>query len=187
MRPSDRPLNQQLIGGANHLLSKREVPTTIRSRIGLAAILLAAGTAGASALHLSYSNGVSTPTQPGWNTVLSLRQFDPALGTLTAIDFTLYATIDGTQLGENLQHIAVPGYHDNQADVLLLSDVLPMQIQPLWIDNGPAAAAFDGIIDFSGLSSGSGSRHGSDPLSASIINFTGRMGSAVGSERLATS
>lgn len=151
---------------------------TIRTRIGLAAFLIAAGVPqAASALQISYSNGVSTPTQPGWNTILSLRQFDPALGTLTAIDFTLYGSIDGTQFEENLQNTPRPGYHYNGANVTLkLADMLTMGIQPLWIGDGPTMAAFDGIIDFSGPSAGSGSGHGSTSLSASIINFAGWTG-----------
>lgn len=154
---------------------------TIRSHVGLAALLIVAGVPqAASALQVSYSNGVSTPTQPDWNTVLSLRQFDPALGKLTAIDFTLYATIDGIQFDENLQNIPLSGYHYNSARVLLrLADMLTMQMQPMWIGNGPAMAAFDGIIDFSGPSSGSGSGHSADTFPVPIISFTGWSGTGL--------
>src|SRR5690348_5394094 len=88
--------------------------STARAASVVPAILASAFLAGtAFADTITFSQGVSTPTTPDWNSILSLHQFDPSLGTLTGVRATVSGTITGTMYEENFLSQPITGFYSN--------------------------------------------------------------------------
>lgn len=96
----------------------------------------------------------SVPLQStNWNTTVSIPKFNPALGTLQSIQFTLSGNVQGTARAESLD--ASPTIVNTQfsADITLTRPDLSVIVVTIPIANfTDAFGPFDGTIDFAGTS-----------------------------------
>ncbi len=151
---------------------------TLFNRAALTAALIISSVAPVAAATITYSQGVSNPTQPDWNATLSLRQFDPSLGTLTGVRVGLAATIGGYTYVENLSTTVTFFFSTGgRAFVRLLGlpNANPL-IAPIWQSGSQFINLFDGVSNFSGADSAyfSGS-NGADGLQ-NLSDFSGYSG-----------
>lgn len=114
------------------------------------AAFMAAGPAFADTI--SYSDSVAlTPTN--WAESVSIPKFNPALGTLTDLQFTLAAHVEGSARFESFE--PVPNTVTMNLSVLLTwqrpDQSLLVTAQPTVV-TVDTAAAFDGVVDFDGPS-----------------------------------
>jgi hypothetical protein len=122
--------------------------------ISLGAVLLAAFMASspAGATTITYSDAISM-SSTNWSTSTSVPQFDPALGTLNSITFTLDGSVLGTGKFESLDASPSQVTMDLQATLKLKrpSGTVIVQTIPVFetIDN---VTAFDGLQDYAGTS-----------------------------------
>ncbi|MBL8764866.1 MAG: choice-of-anchor E domain-containing protein [Phycisphaerae bacterium] len=121
-----------------------------RTLSGSLVVLVCALTA--SGEVISFSADV-VDTRTNWATTVSVPQFDPALGTLTAIGFSLTGRVDGTASYENLSpspaNITVNLSSEiklQRPDATNLLVVLPI------VSQSQLTGAYDGAIDFGGSS-----------------------------------
>jgi hypothetical protein len=123
-------------------------------KIAIAAVLAAAVASSAGAATITYGQDITTPIQPDWNAYLSWRQFDPSLGTLTAVNFEIRGQVTGYQFVENRQGYAFTAGFGDQAYVNLKAPgAAAYGAWPLW-QSLLHLTAFDGVLDFGGSSGG---------------------------------
>jgi hypothetical protein len=107
----------------------------------------------ANAATVSYDASVSdAPTN--WANVLSLPQFNPALGTLTKVTLTLFGRVDGTVQAENLSPTSSSTTTLTLAAKIIAEvagATLEVVVEP-FDEEVVVLDAFDGIIDFGGTS-----------------------------------
>ncbi len=125
----------------------RKATTVIAS-----AVLIAAATQ-VNAASISYTDTVDVQSTNFVDTV-SLSKFDPALGTLTSIDFEWTGHLEGTAKFESLDGSATIVTTNLAAELKLKrpgggSDIVIATPLAQNVDN---ASAFDGTIDFGGTS-----------------------------------
>ncbi|MCX7379881.1 MAG: DUF4347 domain-containing protein, partial [Alphaproteobacteria bacterium] len=116
----------------------------------------AARSAFTSVLDLTTTASVTKPSQnTNFNTPLLLPQFDPALGTLTSVKFTLDGSVSGTSRAENIGTAATLTLNlkaDEQLSLpSALGGALVAQVFPL-VQATFNAAADDSVLDFGGTS-----------------------------------
>lgn len=136
----------------------------------------------ANAAALSFADSIELQKTNFTDEVLSVSQFDASLGTLTGVELAFSGLVQGSAKYESLDAVA----STVTADVAALLEVsggpgneVLFQAQPTVVAN-ETATAFDGAIDFGGLSGGSfttdaGSEAGSISFTdaASLSFFTG--------------
>ena len=128
------------------------------TRTIIAALLAASAAGSAGALTISYGQDITTPRQPDWNAYLSWRQFDPSLGTLTAVNFEIRGQVTGYQYVENRQSYGISVDVGDQAYVNLTAPgAAAYGAWPLWHGGIQRLTPFDGTLDFAGSSGGYGS------------------------------
>jgi len=113
---------------------------------------LAGGIAPSSAAVVSFSDTIAMQLT-NWDEAFSVSKFNPALGTLTSVQYTLTGTVEGSAAYENFAPTAA-------AITLNLSAVINVDtpggsiavtVTPL-ASITEAAAVYDGTIDFDGAS-----------------------------------
>jgi len=130
---------------------------------------------------VEFSDSIGLMTT-NWNSMVTVPKFDPSLGTLLSIDFTLNGHVEGTAMYESLDAAASVITLDLQAEIELqrpdnstIGVVIPV-VQV--IDN---ATAHDGMIDFDGSSGGTfpglmgndSDTFSSPPPASDLVDFTG--------------
>lgn len=124
----------------------------MKSMLLLLGILIAVSAGCAGAATVTYSAGIPSQTTD-WNLSLDLPMFDPALGTLNSISFTLNGTVMGQVKVENQN--ATPATVSTclqstltlfRPDATILVVSIPSIIRQF------NASAFDGVLDYSGTS-----------------------------------
>ncbi len=106
----------------------------------------------AGAAVISYNASIPFSTT-NWAQALAIQQFDPALGTLTSVAFTLTGKLEGAARFENLD--AAPGQVVMNLSALI---VLKAPDDSILASSAPSQStsdsvtAFDGTEDFSGTS-----------------------------------
>lgn len=115
-----------------------------------AAMTLSVLSVSASVLHVSDSFPLQTA---GWSGTLSVPQFDPVLGTLTGVNYTLTGGVSGNAKAENTGGTASSIELKLQATITVnkpgggqLAQAIPLA------DNFFSASAFDNVLDFGGTS-----------------------------------
>jgi hypothetical protein len=110
----------------------------------------------ASAATITYNGSPAIPdTQTNWNNFIGVQQFNPSLGTLTSVQITLNADVNGTIGVENTSNSSsAPVTSQLSANISLKnpSNTLIVSIAPsssIFNDN---LAVYDGAINFSGPS-----------------------------------
>jgi hypothetical protein len=117
--------------------------------LGLAAF----GALSTKAASVSYGPDNISSTQTDWTQSINFPQFDPSLGTLTQIDFSINGTLTGTAKAENTGNGSITPTL-NLAATMSLSDSLGTvlaQTKPL-VANTASLTAFDEAFDFGGTS-----------------------------------
>jgi hypothetical protein len=110
----------------------------------------------AQAASISYDADVALTTT-NWTATRQLQQFDPSLGTLTGVSFTLSADIAGTASYESLD--ASPSIINITLSVNVSvmgptpGSIIALAVAPV-INQAFAVTAFDGVLDFDGTSGG---------------------------------
>ena len=106
----------------------------------------------ASAATVSYSANVPLQTTD-WNTTLDLPKFNPSLGTLNSISFSLTGNLEGTVSLENQsQSPANVGTVLNATLTLARPDMTVLVVAIPAIPRNFAATAYDGTLDYGGTS-----------------------------------
>jgi hypothetical protein len=119
-------------------------------KIALLAVLAAAGTA--SAAEISY-NGAFSLARTNWSDSLVIPKFDPALGTLISVRWTVSGNIEGSAAFESLDASDTTIMTALSATISLTRpDASPLQVIIPVAMNMDLASAFDGTIDFGGTS-----------------------------------
>ena len=99
------------------------------------------------------SHTISFPEKPtDWTATMSVPQFDPSLGTLTAVEITNSDPIKNSIRVENLDTAADTIHVTVTGDLTLSGPGLASLISNLSADQTFNATAFDGSIDFGGTS-----------------------------------
>lgn len=116
----------------------------------LAAALATSGTALASTISFSDTHLMSSTN---WNDVMHIQQFDPSLGTLTGINFSLKGDILGDVRFESYDHLPTTVYTYLQAMVTLQRPDLSTIVATTPVSsNTDLVTAYDGVDDNSGSS-----------------------------------
>lgn len=119
--------------------------------IGLAALALSA-VAVAGPMSISYTDDIPLQTT-AWDLSVTIPRFDPALGELVGIDFTLGGHIEGSAAYESLD--ATPALISMmfQGEITLMRpDMSELVVVLPLLDITEPASGFDGVIDFDGTS-----------------------------------
>ncbi len=107
--------------------------------------------AGARGESLTYHDSI--PVQPtGWGYGLSVPQFEPALGTLEAIDVRFSGHIEGTAGFESLDAMAADVLLEFAADLTLTGPSAFEALAQPQVSWMASATGFDGVIDLGGAS-----------------------------------
>lgn len=110
--------------------------------------------AAASAATITHNGAIATQTT-NWNTPISLPLFDPALGTLTNVSWTLGGNVEGSASFESLDAGPTAVTLDLAATLTLFApDNSVLQVTIPTVNTVVNASAFDGTIDFGGTSGG---------------------------------
>jgi len=155
-------------------------------RILLVAIILATVCVSASADYVWFAfNGSLGPTDTltGWTDTFTLPKFNPALGTLDSVEFTMVGNILGAGEAENTQPVkpAILTVSFTGALTLTRPDTTALvTVAPTTGTVTESVSAFDGVQDFLGTDTASftglvGTETGnlSDTLAADLALFTG--------------
>lgn len=121
-----------------------------RLGIGVGVLIAAASVQAATVSHGPYSIALSSTN---WTDSISVPQFDPGLGTLTQIDFSLSGHVEGSAKFESLD--ASPATVDMalKATITLQRPDLSSLVTVIPVANtSDNVAAFDGTMDFGGVS-----------------------------------
>lgn len=119
---------------------------TLAPPIGIAPASTAFQTTAAQTMRVA-----DLPT--GWQSTLAAQKFDPALGTLEAVNLTLITDINGGFVVENLGSVAAPTAMTDPVNVTLtLPGTLATLTGTAVINTSATLGAFDGTIDFGGVS-----------------------------------
>ena len=132
---------------------------TLAKITSLAAVLaLAAGTARADLLSVSFTTS-SPPGAafqvPDWNIPITVPKFNPALGFLDNITFSLTGFVEGSARLENTSPSSGSDVKLTLASSLKLTrpgDAAPLVVATPIVINNFAASPFDGVVDFAGSS-----------------------------------
>lgn len=126
--------------------------STTRSLLSLFGALALGGAASAQTATQCFTDSI--PLQPtNFSTTVSIPKFNPALGTLISIQFTLSGNVQGSANAESLD--ASPSIVNTQssANITLTRPDLTVLVVTTPIANfSDAFTAFDGAIDFAGTS-----------------------------------
>ncbi|MEM9343082.1 MAG: choice-of-anchor E domain-containing protein [Pseudomonadota bacterium] len=131
-------------------------------RLALLAAAMATSATASTAATLSFSDSVAVQSTD-WSETASVSKFDPSLGTLTSVRFTLFGEVEGDATAESLDASPSQVTLDVEARITAAGAGLPAALGTVV----PVASvvqnftAFDGVIDFDG---GSG---------ASLLGLTG--------------
>lgn len=107
----------------------------------------------ASAATVVYSSNVIAPKTTNYNDVLSIPQFDPALGTLQSIKVTLFGNLKGFVRFESLDATATTVTTNLTASLTLTRpDGSTIVVTIPAFSDTRTVAAFDGTLDFDGAS-----------------------------------
>lgn len=136
--------------------------------------------AAASAATITHNGAIATQTT-NWNSPISLPLFDPALGTLTNVSWTLGGNVEGSASFESLDAGATAVSLDLAATLTLFApDASVLQVTIPTVNTVVNASAFDGSIDFGGTSggaysnlSGTASNSNNSSVPAFLALFTG--------------
>lgn len=114
--------------------------------------LIAAMCSAVTAAEQSFSDSIAL-TSTNWNSTLNLQKFDPSLGTLESVFFSLTGYVTGTAQFESLDNTPATVEMELKAlitvsrpDMTQLIAVLPT------VKTSDNVSAFDGIPDFGGTS-----------------------------------
>lgn len=119
-------------------------------KIALLAVLAAAGVANAA--EVCYDGSFSL-ARTNWSDSLVIPKFDPALGTLLSVRWSVTGNIEGSAAFESLDASATTINTALSATITLTRpDATPLQVIIPVAMNSDGAAAFDGTIDFGGTS-----------------------------------
>lgn len=144
---------------------------TKRTSMKITAVLggLLTTVAAASAATINHGPYSISLSSTNWTDALSVPLFDPALGTLTSIEFNLSGHVEGSALFESLDASPATVTMDLQAEIELqrpdfstITTVIPVANT---VDN---VAAYDNVLDFGGTSG----RTYADLTGDDSINFT---------------
>jgi hypothetical protein len=123
-------------------------------------VIVTTGYAPSISFVQTFTNSATTATQTfnvassvaGWSTSLGVAQFNPALGTLEAVDVVVNGSIVGTVAAENLGDAAIVfGTTQDAAITLNLGGTVTAQV-PLSVAASMTLGAYDGTLDFAGTS-----------------------------------
>ncbi len=148
--------------------------------IAVVAVLGASQLATADTISFGpYSVGLQTTN---WSTTISVPKFDPTLGTLTGIEFTLSGHVEGSAKFENKDATPTTVEMELKAqielqrpDLSLIGAVIPLA------DTSDSVTAWDGVDDFDGTSGKTYANLSGDitdsftspPPASDLILFTG--------------
>ncbi len=112
--------------------------------------ILSAGTASADIIVFNDSIPLTTTD---WSEVVTVPRFDPALGTLNSVQFMVMAHIEGAAFYENQEAAPTDVSLTLSADLTLLRPDASIIISASPSTNVMETAdAYDGVLDFDGLS-----------------------------------
>jgi hypothetical protein len=124
------------------------------TRIVFALVAASGIAATASAATITHTGSIGTTTT-NWNTPVFLPLFDPALGTLTNVAWTLNGNVAGTARFESLDAGATTVSLDLAATLTLFApDSSVLEVTIPTVNTSVSASAFDGLVDFGGTSGG---------------------------------
>jgi hypothetical protein len=118
----------------------------------LALVALAAASVSAATISYSQSKAVSTV---GWTQVLAMQQFDPSLGALNSVTFSLAALCEGSGFAENMSTTSTSPFNWELSVLVQLKradNSLLLQLQPFTASPVYTLGVFDGAMDFGGTS-----------------------------------
>jgi len=155
--------------------------STLRTTLASLAFAGTALTAGAQTQQVCFTGSIPLTTT-NWQNSVTIPKFDPTLGDLQSISFTLSGNVQGTAQAESLD--AAPSIVNTQfsANITLTRPDLSIIVVTIPIANfSDPFTAFDGIIDFAGTS---GATHAninasdtqtvnSPPPASDLVLFTG--------------
>lgn len=132
---------------------------------------LAGGIAPSSAAVISFSDTI--PTAPtNWAGAFSVSQFNPTLGTLTSVQYTLTGTVDGSAAYENTAPTAEDITLNLSAEINVDTPgggSIAVTVTPLATVT-ESATAFDTVFDFDGTSGSTlGGLTDTDTASATLV------------------
>jgi hypothetical protein len=122
-------------------------------RFGLLGIVaLAACAVSARASTISYTDTISIQ-RTTWASSVSVPQFDPALGTLDSIQFSLTGYVTGAARFESGDSEPATVEMTLNAKITLLKpDLTTLIVVPPLVQTSDNVSAFDGVLDFAGTS-----------------------------------
>jgi len=114
---------------------------------------LAAAACSASALDIVCYNATYELSRTNWDSSIVLPKFDPALGTLISVTWSVSATVNGNVSFESLDNAPTMISTALSATITLARpDNTPLQVVIPLVSNMDPATQFDGTIDFGGTS-----------------------------------
>lgn len=126
--------------------------STLRNTLATLAFAGTALTAGAQTQQVCFTGSI--PLQPtNWTGSVNIQQFDPTLGDLQSIQFTLSGNVQGTAQAESLD--AGPTIVNTQfsANITLTRPDLSIIVVTIPLANfSDPFTAYDGVLDFGGTS-----------------------------------
>ncbi len=140
-------------------------------RLALAATVMVASATASAATTISFSDSVEVQSTD-WAETASVSKFDPSLGTLTSVRFTLFGEVEGIATAESLDGSPSQVTLDLEARITATGVGLPAALGVVV----PVASvvenftAFDGVIDFDGGSGASFLGLTSNDTVANIFN-----------------
>jgi hypothetical protein len=125
----------------------------MRKQTLLACIGIAIGsfTVGARANTVTYSGSIAL-SRTNWTSSVSVPKFDPALGTLNSIEFTLDGFVDGSASFENKNGPVTVKMHLQAQETLYRPDFSTLVVTIPVAMTSDAVTGFDQTIDFGGTS-----------------------------------
>jgi hypothetical protein len=116
-------------------------------------VLLLAGTAQAFSVTYNYLGTMHSTNFPPPPTFVTLPLFDPSIGILDSVDFSLTATVMGNASFESLDSSPATVTTHLQAQVTVQKpDLSTLAVLLPTVSHSDAVTAFDGVIDFGGTS-----------------------------------
>lgn len=154
---------------------------SFRWALALAVLAIVAAATPARADSETFTDSVSIqPTN--FTASVSIPRFDPSLGTLTSIDFTLMGTVLGTAKFESEDAAPSTVITNLQATIKLeRPDLSTVTVVLPTVTTSTSVTAFDGVVDFGGTSgrtftgqtSSATSSISSPPPLSDLLLFTG--------------
>jgi hypothetical protein len=128
--------------------------TTLFRSLAAGSALAALATTAAAQTTQQQCFTATVPLQStNWNTTMTFPKFDPALGTLQQIDFTLSGNVQGTARAESLDASPTVVTTNFQAQITLTRPDMSVIVVTIPIATFmDSFTAFDGTIDFGGTS-----------------------------------